>query len=147
MPVLLQTARLLSVSNVFMMFAWYAHLKNQTDRKWYIAAVVSWSVALFWQQVMCARAMFPFLRALLAFFKAFPLFLTASSSEARVFVFGEIHFPRSGGAATISARKITSELAQKRHGSTRSRRSRGLTAVSLNKPKTGTSQRRIYISC
>ena len=28
------------------MFAWYAHLKNQTDRKWYIVAVFSWSVAL-----------------------------------------------------------------------------------------------------
>ncbi len=46
MPVLLQTALLLSVSNVFMMFAWYAHLKNQADRKWYVVAVVSWSVAL-----------------------------------------------------------------------------------------------------
>ena len=46
MPVLLQTALLLSVSNVFMMFAWYAHLRNQSDRKWYVVAVVSWSVAL-----------------------------------------------------------------------------------------------------
>ena len=46
MPVLLQTALLLSVSNVFMMFAWYAHLKNQADRKWYVVAVASWSVAL-----------------------------------------------------------------------------------------------------
>ena len=46
MPVLLQTALLLSVSNLFMMFAWYAHLKNQADRKWYVVAVVSRSVAL-----------------------------------------------------------------------------------------------------
>jgi uncharacterized protein (DUF486 family) len=46
MPVLLQTTLLLAVSNVFMMFAWYAHLKNYADRKWYLVAVLSWSVAL-----------------------------------------------------------------------------------------------------
>jgi hypothetical protein len=44
---LLQTALLLVASNAFMTFAWYAHLRNFGDRKWYIAAVVSWSVALF----------------------------------------------------------------------------------------------------
>lgn len=46
MPVLLQTSLLLAVSNVFMMFAWYAHLKNFGDRKWYLVAVASWCVAL-----------------------------------------------------------------------------------------------------
>jgi uncharacterized protein (DUF486 family) len=46
-PVVLQTTLLLIVSNVFMTFAWYAHLRNLMDRKWYIAAVVSWGVALF----------------------------------------------------------------------------------------------------
>jgi len=30
-----------------MTFAWYAHLKNLNDRKWYIAALVSWGIALF----------------------------------------------------------------------------------------------------
>ncbi len=30
-----------------MTFAWYAHLKNLSDRKWYVAAVASWGIALF----------------------------------------------------------------------------------------------------
>jgi uncharacterized protein (DUF486 family) len=38
---------LLTASNVFMTFAWYAHLKNLNDQKWYIAALVSWGIALF----------------------------------------------------------------------------------------------------
>jgi uncharacterized protein (DUF486 family) len=47
MPVLLRTTLLLIVSNCFMTFAWYAHLRNLSDRKWYIAALASWAVALF----------------------------------------------------------------------------------------------------
>ena len=47
MPVLLRTAGLLALSNVFMMFAWYAHLRNLSDRPWYVAAIVSWGIALF----------------------------------------------------------------------------------------------------
>ena len=47
MPVVLRTAALLVLSNVFMTFAWYAHLKNLSDRPWYIAALVSWGIALF----------------------------------------------------------------------------------------------------
>jgi uncharacterized protein len=43
----LRTILLLSASNVFMTFAWYAHLRNLADRKWYIAALVSWGIALF----------------------------------------------------------------------------------------------------
>jgi len=38
---------LLVCSNVFMTFAWYAHLRNMADRPWWIAAVVSWGIALF----------------------------------------------------------------------------------------------------
>jgi uncharacterized protein (DUF486 family) len=38
---------LLVLSNVFMTFAWYAHLKNLAARPWYIAALVSWGIALF----------------------------------------------------------------------------------------------------
>jgi len=38
---------LLIASNVFMTFAWYAHLKNMSGRRWYIAALVSWGIALF----------------------------------------------------------------------------------------------------
>jgi uncharacterized protein (DUF486 family) len=30
-----------------MTFAWYAHLRNLSDRPWYVAAVVSWGIALF----------------------------------------------------------------------------------------------------
>lgn len=47
MPVVLQTTLLLVCSNVFMTFAWYAHLKNLDDQKWYVAALVSWGIALF----------------------------------------------------------------------------------------------------
>ena len=42
-----QSAGLLIVSNAFMTFAWYAHLRNWNDRKWYVAAVLSWGIALF----------------------------------------------------------------------------------------------------
>lgn len=38
---------LLIVSNVFMTFAWYAHLKNLNNKPWIIAALVSWGIALF----------------------------------------------------------------------------------------------------
>jgi uncharacterized protein (DUF486 family) len=47
MPVLLQTSLLLICSNIFMTFAWYAHLKNMGDKRWFIAAIVSWGIALF----------------------------------------------------------------------------------------------------
>jgi uncharacterized protein (DUF486 family) len=47
MSVFVRTMLLLTASNVFMTFAWYAHLKNLNDQKWYIAAVVSWGIALF----------------------------------------------------------------------------------------------------
>lgn len=47
MPVILKTAGLLILSNVFMTFAWYGHLQNLHDRKWYVAALVSWGIALF----------------------------------------------------------------------------------------------------
>jgi len=40
-------AVLLTCSNVFMTFAWYAHLRNFADRKWWFAALVSWGIALF----------------------------------------------------------------------------------------------------
>ena len=45
--VFLQTAVLLGIANVFMTFAWYAHLRNLSGRPWYIAALVSWGIALF----------------------------------------------------------------------------------------------------
>jgi uncharacterized protein (DUF486 family) len=45
--VLLRTASLLIISNIFMTFAWYGHLRNLSDRKWYIAALLSWGIALF----------------------------------------------------------------------------------------------------
>src|SRR5436189_4550082 len=45
--VVIRTALLLTASNVFMTFAWYAHLRNLADRKWYVAAIVSWGIALF----------------------------------------------------------------------------------------------------
>ena len=47
MPIWMQTTGLLILSNVFMTFAWYAHLKNLSDRPWLVAALVSWGIALF----------------------------------------------------------------------------------------------------
>ena len=46
-PPLVVTALLLVCSNVFMTFAWYAHLKDMAARPWYVAALVSWGIALF----------------------------------------------------------------------------------------------------
>jgi uncharacterized protein (DUF486 family) len=47
MPVLLKTSLLLALSNIFMTFAWYAHLRNLGGSKWYVAALISWGIALF----------------------------------------------------------------------------------------------------
>ena len=47
MPVIAQTTVLLILSNVFMTFAWYGHLKNLSNRAWYVAALISWGIALF----------------------------------------------------------------------------------------------------
>jgi hypothetical protein len=47
MPILLQTSVLLVLSNVFMTFAWYGHLKNLRGKSWFVAALVSWGIALF----------------------------------------------------------------------------------------------------
>ncbi|HEX7646723.1 MAG TPA: DMT family protein [Noviherbaspirillum sp.] len=46
-PVALQTVGLLTMSNVFMTVAWYGHLKNLASKPWWIAAIISWSIALF----------------------------------------------------------------------------------------------------
>lgn len=43
----MRTVILLIISNIFMTFAWYAHLKNLRTAPWYIAVVVSWGVAFF----------------------------------------------------------------------------------------------------
>jgi hypothetical protein len=45
--VTLQTVALLVLSNLFMTFAWYAHLKELGHRPWFVAALVSWGIALF----------------------------------------------------------------------------------------------------
>ena len=45
MPTILKTIILLTISNVFMTFAWYAHLKNLSNKPWIIAALVSWGIA------------------------------------------------------------------------------------------------------
>lgn len=41
-----KTVSLLTVSNVFMTFAWYAHLRDLRNRTWIVAALVSWGIAL-----------------------------------------------------------------------------------------------------
>jgi len=47
MSILVRTVILLVISNVFMTFAWYAHLKNLHGKPWIIAALLSWGLALF----------------------------------------------------------------------------------------------------
>ena len=47
LPPVPTTLVLLTASNVFMSFAWYAHLKNLSGRAWYVAALASWGIALF----------------------------------------------------------------------------------------------------
>ncbi|WP_194720867.1 DMT family protein [Noviherbaspirillum malthae] len=47
LPVTLQTVGLLVLSNIFMTFAWYGHLKSLASKPWWIAALISWSIALF----------------------------------------------------------------------------------------------------
>ena len=46
MPVWLQTAALLCLSNIFMTFALYGHLRTLADKPWYVAALISWGIAL-----------------------------------------------------------------------------------------------------
>jgi uncharacterized protein len=46
-PLPLQTILLLLGSNIFMTIAWYGHLKNLASSPWYVAALVSWGIALF----------------------------------------------------------------------------------------------------
>lgn len=46
-PVIVQTTGLLILSNIFMTIAWYGHLKNMASKPWWIAALVSWGIALF----------------------------------------------------------------------------------------------------
>ena len=45
-PVIVKTVILLILSNCFMTYAWYGHLKNMSSKAWYIAALVSWGIAL-----------------------------------------------------------------------------------------------------
>ena len=46
MPVIAKTIILLTIANVFMSFAWYAHLKELNNKPWIIAALISWGIAL-----------------------------------------------------------------------------------------------------
>ncbi|ARU04999.1 hypothetical protein CCO03_10160 [Comamonas serinivorans] len=47
MPKIAITIGLLCLSNVFMTFAWYAHLKELSSKPWIVAALISWGVAFF----------------------------------------------------------------------------------------------------
>jgi len=47
MRVIVATTLLLCCSNIFMTFAWYGHLRNLSHKPWLVAALVSWSIALF----------------------------------------------------------------------------------------------------
>jgi uncharacterized protein len=47
LPTVALSAVMLAASNVFMTFAWYAHLRNLSARPWWFAALASWGIALF----------------------------------------------------------------------------------------------------
>lgn len=47
MPTIIKVSALLAISNIFMCFAWYGHLKNLSSKPWIVAALISWAVALF----------------------------------------------------------------------------------------------------
>ena len=47
MSVIARTVGLLVLSNLFMTFAWYGHLRALGGKPWYVAALVSWGIALF----------------------------------------------------------------------------------------------------
>jgi uncharacterized protein (DUF486 family) len=47
LPLPVQTFGLLALSNLFMTFAWYGHLRSLSARPWIVAALVSWGIALF----------------------------------------------------------------------------------------------------
>lgn len=47
MSVITKTVLLLTASNIFMTFAWYGHLKSLASKPWYVAALISWGIALF----------------------------------------------------------------------------------------------------
>lgn len=47
MSTILRTAGLLTLSNIFMTFAWYGHLRHLQHRTWLVAALLSWGIALF----------------------------------------------------------------------------------------------------
>jgi len=44
---LIATTVMLAISNIFMTFAWYGHLKNFNNKPWIFAAIISWGIALF----------------------------------------------------------------------------------------------------
>ncbi|WP_437880568.1 DMT family protein [Pseudomonas sp. LRF_L74] len=52
MPIWLQTAAMLTASNIFMTYAWYGHLKSLGNKPWYIAALICWGIALFEYLIM-----------------------------------------------------------------------------------------------
>ena len=47
MPAFLKTILMLIASNCLMTYAWYGHLKNMSDKAWFVAAVASWGIAFF----------------------------------------------------------------------------------------------------
>ena len=47
MPAVPVTIAMLLISNIFMTFAWYAHLKDMSQKPWIVAALLSWGIALF----------------------------------------------------------------------------------------------------
>ena len=104
---------LLTLSNVFMTFAWYAHLKNLNQKPWIVAALASWGIALFEYllQVPANRIGYttmtlPQLKILqevitLTVFVPFVSALHAAAAQARLPLGGLLH--DGGGVLRLSA--------------------------------------------
>ena len=106
MSVIVKTTLLLAASNVFMTFAWYAHLKNLNDRKWYIAAGASWGIALFeyllqvpanrigYSELSVAQLKITQEVITLSIFAPFAVFLYARTVKARLSLGGPVPLGR-----------------------------------------------------
>ena len=91
MPVIARTVGLLILSNLFMTFAWYGHLRTLGGRPWYVAALVSWGVALFEYLVQVPANRIGFQRLSLAQLKIIQEVVTLS-----VFVPFAVFYMKSG---------------------------------------------------
>ena len=91
MTVIIKTVLLLTCSNLFMTFAWYAHLKNMSSKPWFIAALASWGIAFFEYMIQVPANRIGYTQLSLAQLKILQEVITLS-----VFVPFSIHYMKEG---------------------------------------------------